>query len=192
MVRILRIREAVCYGWLASTLLWLSCRVMNSEYLGISTTGISTTTTAAAEISQNLATKSQMHSWIHHFLPIDIKIGTDDDETHNSQEEGERRMYRGIKVNDPGNLSAPPSPNSRYSDPIYSPPTHTLLTTLLSTQRKNYSLVGICWLSDSATPLTRWDIKTVGTSKTVQDLYFFISRNFVGDLLGLYFPVPPP
>ena len=72
----------------------------------------------------------------------DEKEKKDDDETHNSQEEGERRMYRGIKVNDPGNLSAPPSPNSRYSDPIYSPPTHTLLTTLLSTQRKNYSLVG--------------------------------------------------
>ena len=151
MVTILRIREVVCYGWLASTLLWLSCRVMNSEYLGISTTGISTTTTTAAEISQNLATQSQTHSWIHHFLPIGIKVGTDNDETHYSQEEGERRMYRGIKVNDPGNLSAPPSPNSRYSDPIYSPPTHTLLTTLLSTQRKNYSLVGDLlteWLSN--------------------------------------------
>ena len=153
VVTILRIREAVCYGWLASTLLWLSCRVMNSEYLGISTTGISTRTTAAAEISQNLATKSQMHSWIHHSLSIGMKNRKkDDDETHNSQEEGERRMYRGIKVNDPGNLSAPPSPNSRYSDPIYSPPTHTLLTTLLSTQRKNYSLVGDLlteWLSNS-------------------------------------------
>ena len=82
----------------------------------------------------------------------DKKQKKDDDETHNSQEEGERRMYRGIKVNDPGNLSAPPSPNSRYSDPIYSPPTHTTLTTLLSTQRKNYSLVGDLlteWLSNS-------------------------------------------
>ena len=38
----------------------------------------------------------------------DEKQKKDDDETHNSQEEGERRMYRGIKVNDPGNLSAPP------------------------------------------------------------------------------------
>ena len=82
----------------------------------------------------------------------DKKQKKDDDETHNSQEEGERRMYRGIKVIDPVNLSVPPSPNSRYSDPIYSPPTHTLLTTLLSTQRKNYSLVGDLlteWLSNS-------------------------------------------
>ena len=59
------------------------------------------------------------------FVNRDEKQKKDDDETHNPKEEGEKRMYRGIKVNDPGNLSAPPSPNSRYSDPIYSPPTHT-------------------------------------------------------------------
>ena len=42
-----------------------------------------------------------------------------------------------------------PSPNSRYSDPIYSAPTHTLLllTSLLSTQRKKSSLVVLSTLS---------------------------------------------
>ena len=33
LILVLRILVAVCYGWLASTLLWLSSRVMNSEYL---------------------------------------------------------------------------------------------------------------------------------------------------------------